>query len=84
LIAPAFVMELARVLRPGGEFRFATDIADYARTGLTAIMQSGAFSWTACSPADWRNRPDDWPPTRYEDKARAAGRKRYYFRFVRS
>lgn len=83
LIAPEFVLELARVLRPSGEFRFATDIADYARTGLTAIMQSGAFSWPAAGPADWRNRPADWPPTRYEEKAQAAGRKRYYFRFVR-
>ncbi len=82
LIAPAFVSELARVLRPGGEFRFATDIGDYARTGLTAIMQSNLFSWPASGPSDWRNRTTDWPPTRYEGKAHKAGRCCYYFRFV--
>jgi tRNA (guanine-N7-)-methyltransferase len=39
--------------------------------------------WQAESPADWRQRPPDWPETRYEAKAEAAGRKRYYFRFLR-
>ncbi len=34
---------LARVIKPGGEFRFGTDIGDYARTALLAIMGSGAF-----------------------------------------
>ena len=25
-------------------------------------------TWLAERPADWRGRPDDWPPTRYEQK----------------
>jgi len=27
------------------------------------------FAWLAQRPADWRERTDDWPATRYEAKA---------------
>jgi len=77
------IAALARVMRPGAELRFATDIGDYARTALIAFRREGSFHWTAQRPSDWRSRPDDWPPTRYEAKALAAGRRCYYFRFQR-
>ena len=32
------------------------------------------FEWSARRPADWLEPPRDWPPTRYQEKARAAGR----------
>ena len=34
-------------------------------------------------PADWRERPLDWPATRYEEKAVKAGRRPVYLRFRR-
>jgi tRNA (guanine-N7-)-methyltransferase len=74
---------LARVMKPGAELRFGTDIGDYARTGLLALMGAPEFSWPASGPSDWRQRPADWPETRYEAKAIREGRVRYYFRFVR-
>jgi len=74
---------LARVMRPGAEIRFATDIGDYARTALLAFMRESSFTWTARRPGDWRERPHDWPQTRYEAKAIAAGRRCSYFRFQR-
>jgi tRNA (guanine-N7-)-methyltransferase len=74
---------LARVMRPGAELRIATDIGDYARTILTALQASDAFEWVARSPADWRERPADWPATRYEKKAHREGRRCYYLRFDR-
>jgi tRNA (guanine-N7-)-methyltransferase len=74
---------LAGAMRPGAELRIATDIGDYARTMLEAFAGEERFAWQAESPADWRVRPSDWPETRYEAKAAAAGRRRYYFRFVR-
>lgn len=83
LVSEATLADLARLLRPGAELRLATDIASYARVMLLAIRQQGGFSWTAEAPADWRQRPADWPQTRYEAKAVAAGRRCYYFRFVR-
>jgi tRNA (guanine-N7-)-methyltransferase len=74
---------LARVMKPGTELRIGTDIGDYARTILLAIMAHPAFIWPAQSPDDWRIRGDDWPATRYEQKAIREGRARYYFRFQR-
>ena len=47
------------------------------------LMASPEFSWPATGPTDWRQRPADWPETRYEAKAVREGRVRYYFRFVR-
>lgn len=75
--------ELARVLRPGAELRLATDHADYAVWALQHLMADTRFRWTAESAADWRVRPADWPATRYEQKAVAAGRSCVYLRFLR-
>ena len=35
--------ELARILRPGGEFRFVTDIADYAAWTLQRLIALARF-----------------------------------------
>lgn len=75
--------QLARLLRPGGEFRVATDHADYAVWALQHLMADRRFRWTAERASDWRVRPADWPATRYEHKAVAAGRACVYLRFVR-
>jgi tRNA (guanine-N7-)-methyltransferase len=75
--------ELARVLRPAAELRLATDIGDYARWMLLAVQEQHTFRWVAEGPRDWRERPQDWPPTRYEQKALGEGRRCYYFRFRR-
>lgn len=83
LFSPELLRLLARVMVSGAELRLATDIGDYARTALLAAGQDPAFRWTAESPADWREQPADWPPTRYQAKAGREGRRCYFFRFVR-
>jgi len=83
LVNSSLLKLLARVMQPGAELRIGTDIGDYARTMLEAFSGEPAFSWQASSPADWRERPSDWPETRYEAKAAREGRRRYYFRFLR-
>jgi tRNA (guanine-N7-)-methyltransferase len=75
--------DLARVIRPGGELRLATDDQDYARWMLAALLAEPGFAWTAERAADWREPPADWVPTRYEAKARAAGRRPVFLSFVR-
>ena len=65
---------LAAALRPGAELRLATDDPDYAAWMLVQLDRHPDFAWTARRAADWRRRPADWPPTRYEEKALAAGR----------
>jgi tRNA (guanine-N7-)-methyltransferase len=82
-VSAANLDRLARVVVPGGELRFASDIPDYVRWALFHIHAHGAFTWSARGPRDWRERPHDWPATRYEAKALEAGRTPSYLTFVR-
>jgi tRNA (guanine-N7-)-methyltransferase len=77
------VAQLARILRPGGEFRFATDIADYAAWTLTRLLRSPDFAWTAERADDWRKPWPDFGGTRYEAKALRASRVPCYLTFRR-
>jgi len=83
LIAPATLYRLAIIMQPGAELRLATDDRDYLAWMLEHATAHPDFLWLARSPADWRGRPPDWPTTRYEEKARAAGRAPAFLRFLR-
>lgn len=68
-VGPDSLDLLARVLKDGGELRFASDHMDYIRWTLFHVGRHPAFEWTAEGPADWKRRPADGFPTRYEAKA---------------
>ena len=72
---------LARILKSGGELRFATDIADYAAYALARVLRSPDFVWTAEQASDWRKPWPDFAGTRYEAKAKREGRTPAYFIF---
>lgn len=74
---------LARLLRPGAELRMASDDQDYVAWMLAETTPHPAFAWLAEGPSDWRERPRDWPATRYEEKARAKGIQPSFLRFRR-
>ncbi len=83
VVSEAMIAALARVLRPGGELRFATDIDDYAGWTLRRCLASPHFRWAAERAEDWRTPWPEWRPTRYEAKAVKAGRGAVYLTFVR-
>jgi tRNA (guanine-N7-)-methyltransferase len=60
---------LARVMKAGAEFRFASDDAGYVAWALEHVLAHECFAWMAERPRDWLTRPNDWPITRYEQKA---------------
>ncbi|EAU43267.1 tRNA (guanine-N(7)-)-methyltransferase [Fulvimarina pelagi HTCC2506] len=74
---------LARVLKPGGHFRFASDIDTYVNWTLVHCRDHPAFSWIAEGPFDWRTPYEGWPGTRYEAKAKREKRTPAYLTFVR-
>ncbi len=74
---------LARTMAPGAELRIATDDRGYLVWILEHLRRQDAFEWLARRPDDWRRRPLDWPETRYERKAIAAGRECIYLRYRR-
>jgi tRNA (guanine-N7-)-methyltransferase len=84
IVNPATAAEFVRLLQPGGELRLATDDMGYARAMLLALRGQPALQWLARRPTDWRERPEDWPQTRYAMKAHAAGRACVHLRFVRT
>ena len=59
------VAALARILRRGGEFRFVSDIADYAAWTLVRLLRSPDFVWTAERADDWRQPWPEFSGTRY-------------------
>lgn len=82
-VGPDTLDLIARTLKPGGEWRFATDIGDYAAWTLRHVRADPRFSWMASCASGWRTPWRDWPGTRYEAKARRAGRIPVYLTFVR-
>jgi tRNA (guanine-N7-)-methyltransferase len=73
----------ARVLKPGGLFRFSSDIDTYIDWTLLHCRKHNAFEWLASSADDWRKPYPGWPGTRYEAKAVREGRQPAYLTFVR-
>jgi tRNA (guanine-N7-)-methyltransferase len=72
---------LRRIMRPGSELRFATDIPDYVDHALTEVAGAEGFALVGNGFSDpW----PDWPGTRYEAKALAAGRSPAYLTILRT
>ncbi len=78
-VHPGSLPELARVLRPGAEWRVATD--DPTLQAWISDVMGAQDLFDTPPPAG--TRPDKWPPTRYEAKALRAGRIPLYWQFTR-
>jgi tRNA (guanine-N7-)-methyltransferase len=78
-VHPAALPGIARVLRPGAEWRVASDDPTYQEWVRTVMADQPWFD----APPPLDTRPPDWPPTRYEAKALRAGRRPLYWRFTR-
>ena len=74
-----YLLELHRVMKPGAEFRVATDIPDYVRQTLEEVPVAGF----ARVDHPMEQAPHDWISTRYEQKALREGRDPHYLTFHR-
>jgi tRNA (guanine-N7-)-methyltransferase len=83
-VTNASIAKLGRILRPGGEFRFASDWPDYAAWTLQRFLRSPDFAWTAERADDWRQPWPGFAGTRYEAKAIREGRSPCYLVFHRN
>jgi tRNA (guanine-N7-)-methyltransferase len=82
-VSSAVLDLLARAMAPRAELRIATDDRAYLIWILEHMCRTDTFEWLARRPEDWRKRPSDWPATRYERKAIAAGRECVYLSYRR-
>ncbi|SER50908.1 tRNA (guanine-N7-)-methyltransferase [Faunimonas pinastri] len=71
---------IVRALRPGGEFRFASDIASYVRWTLAEVASHGGLVPLRLASEVGTAWPG-WPGTRYEAKAIREGRPLTYLSF---
>lgn len=78
-VHPQTVPLLARVLKPGAVWRVASDDPTYQNWVREVMSSQDLFD----VPPPAVQRPDGWPPTRYESKALKAGRSPLYWSFVR-
>ncbi len=78
-VHPALLPLVARALKPGGEWRIASDDPTYQEWVGTVMAEAAEFRLIAREQA----RPADWPGTRYEAKALREGRHPIYWRFAR-
>ena len=82
-VRPETIAQMARIMAPGAELLFASDIADYVRWTLSLMQHVPEFEWTAKQADDWRCPPKGWTTTRFEAKAFAAGRTPTYLTYRR-
>jgi tRNA (guanine-N7-)-methyltransferase len=78
-VHPAMLPLLARVLKPGAEWRVASDDPTYQAWVLEVMGAQALFDIGEPTTV----RPEGWPPTRYEAKALRAGRQPLYWSFRR-
>jgi tRNA (guanine-N7-)-methyltransferase len=83
IVSRATLDLLAVTMTEGSELRLATDHPDYLAWMLELVTSHPGFEWLARRRHDWCERPEDWPPTRYEQKSLAAGRRPAFLRFTR-
>ncbi|WP_404926131.1 tRNA (guanine(46)-N(7))-methyltransferase TrmB [Mesorhizobium sp. ORM16] len=83
-VSPVNLERFARVVKRGGEFRFASDIDTYVNWTLLHCRAHGGFAWQASEAVDWHRPYDGWPGTRYEAKAVREGRRPAYLTFIRT
>lgn len=85
MMNPGPIDRISAKLKPGGEFRFGTDHAVYVRWAMMQMNGRPDLVWQVQGPQDFLTRPDDWPETRFERKARTVfGHEVWYFRYVKA
>ncbi len=72
-----------RLLKPGAEFRMSSDHPVLIAWQLEQTLRHGRYTWKAEKADDWRNRPNDFPETRYQKKGLREGRDTAFLNFIK-
>lgn len=81
-VNPLMIPRLLRLLKPGGEFRVATDHAGYQEWIVEHMARFPDFKCVTHGP-DATTPPQDWTPTRYYRKALKEGRIPHFWSFIK-
>ncbi len=72
ILQPAFLKQLARVIRPGGLFHAATDWENYAEHMMQVLTDSPDFE-NRLGAQNYSQRPDYRPLTKFEQRGQRLG-----------
>jgi len=67
-VQPDTAAGLARILRPGGILRLATDVRVYADWAMPILLETPGLTWRARQAGGWREDPPGHIVTRYQSK----------------
>ncbi len=79
-VSPENLVQIHRVLKPAGDFWFASDIDNYVEWTRQHVFASHLFS----EHGDDQQPFENWTRTRYEAKAVREGRGQNYLRFLKT
>jgi len=83
LLSTHLLDALSGRLADNAEFRFASDIQEYARFAIELAQAHPDFALEAVFTSAERDRRQDWPQTRYEAKALKEGRSSTFLKLKR-
>ncbi len=81
LINADFLNILSKKIKKTGKLIIATDHESYKEWIMNLMISHDNFIWSANTPKDWEEFPDDWTYTKYQKKAQKAGRQSAYLEF---
>ncbi|MAW59173.1 MAG: tRNA (guanosine(46)-N7)-methyltransferase TrmB [Alphaproteobacteria bacterium] len=81
LINQNLISNLSMVMKERGELIIASDHNNYISWILHQFLDNKNFIWRAKSKKDFLIKPENWPITRFEERAKKLGSICYFFRF---
>ena len=81
IIDKDLIISLSNILKKNGELRIASDHSDYVSWILHQFLSNKDLIWTAKSKEDFLNKPEGWPKTKFEERAKRLGSTCYFFQF---
>jgi tRNA (guanine-N7-)-methyltransferase len=83
IINKNLIENLSSILMENGELRVASDHNNYVSWILHHFLNNNNLIWMAKSKEDFLKKPENWPSTKYEERAKRLGSICYFFRFFK-
>ena len=83
IIDKDLIKNLSIILKESGELRIASDHSNYVSWILHQFLYNKYLIWTAKSKEDFLNKPEKWPKTKFEERAKRLGSICYFFQFYK-
>ena len=77
------IKNISNIMQENGELRIASDHSNYVSWILHQFLYNKTLIWNAKSKKDFLTKPENWPKTRFEERAKRLGSICYFFQFYK-